>query len=654
MIGTVERVFPGLRFELPVGALQAPGDGTHWYVVEKRGRVIRVRADGPADEAAVFADLRDRVDATFSESGLLGMAFHPAFARNGQVFLSYTRRGDPLVSVVARFRMDADLGVLDPESEVVILELDQPTEYHNGGGIAFGPDGFLYVAFGNGGVIPSSQDVDNWFGSMLRIDVDGDAPYAIPPDNPFARSGGRAEIYAWGFRNPWGWSFDRVTEQLWLGDVGEAEREEIDMVHRNGNYGWPIAEGTRCHHTNCDRPNLRGPVIDYGHGEGCSVTGGYVYRGDDDPALAGRYVYGDLCSGFIWALERGDGGVAASTQLIADTDLRITAFAEDVDGELYVVDLEGGLYRLRVSPRTESAPFPLRLTDTGCVDAGDARRPAAGLIPYDVNVPFWSDGADKERWLALPDDGAIAVGDDGHWDLPVGSVLMKHFRLDGRLIETRLLVRHVDGAWAGYGYEWDEAERDARYVPVHTERAFAGGDWIYPSGGECLACHTEAAGRTLGLETAQMNRLTHYATTGRTANQLDTFAAIGLVADVPEARPALPVPGDPDVGVEAHARAYVHANCAQCHRPGGVPFVDMDLRASVPFAAMNVCDVVSSMGTGEPDLVRLAPGNPERSVIAARMGLVGAHAMPPLGKTTVDADGLATVTAWIASLPGCP
>ncbi len=655
LVGAVERVFPELTFELPVAALQAPGDDSRWYVLEKRGRVMTFPNDVTVHTPEVFVDLRGRVDATFDEAGLLGMAFHPQFAANDHVFLSYTRTGDPLVSVVARFRVDAERGGLDPDSETVILELAQPTEYHNGGGIAFGPDGFLYVAFGNGGVTGSSQDRDDWFGSMLRIDVDAAEPYAIPPDNPFARSGGRPEIYAWGLRNPWGWGFDRVTSELWLADVGEAEREEIDRVRLGGNYGWPIAEGTRCNQgTGCDGPNLLPPVVDYAHGEGCSVTGGRVYRGSAYPALAGRYVYGDLCSGFVWALERGDAGVAVSTQLLVDTELRITAFAEAVDGELYVVDLAGGLYRLTATHRFESGSFPLRLADSGCVDPSDPSRPSAGMIPYDVNVPFWSDAATKERWLALPDGSAITVGADGDWELPAGSVLLKHFRRDDRLIETRLLVRHTDGAWAGYGYEWDEAGREAHYVAEHTERASASGDWIYPSGGECLACHTEAAGRTLGLETAQMNREVHYAETGRTANQLDTFTAIGLFAVAPEPRPALSVPGDPDVGVEAQARAYLHANCSQCHRPGGVPFVTMDLRASVSVAAMGVCDVPPSTNIGEPGLLLLAPGDPGRSMIPARMGRSGGHAMPPLGRTTVDAGGLATVDAWIASLTACP
>ncbi|MEO1751292.1 PQQ-dependent sugar dehydrogenase [Thiofaba sp. EF100] len=353
----LERVFAAIPLDEPLAMLQAPGDAGHWYVVEKAGRVLRIdnRPDAAASE--VFADIRPRVQARYSESGLLGMAFHPDFAHNGQVFLSYTTHGTPLVSRVSRFLSRDGGRTLDAGTETVLLEVQQPYANHNGGQIAFGPDGFLYIGLGDGGAASDprghGQNVGTLLGAMLRIDVDKGAPYAIPPDNPFAEAsaegGGRPEIYAWGLRNPWRWSFDRVSGELWAGDVGQDAWEEIDKIVRGGNYGWAIREGAHCYGTErCRTKGLIDPVAEYGHGEGCSVTGGYVYRGKAIPALQGAYLYGDFCSGRIWALCQGKG----LPRLLMNSGLNISSFAEGMDGELYVLHFssQGAIYRLVTAP----------------------------------------------------------------------------------------------------------------------------------------------------------------------------------------------------------------------------------------------------------------------------------------------------------------
>jgi len=346
----LERAFPNLSFSRPVALLQAPGDFERWFVVEQGGRVLVFDNDPQASRASVFIDISDRVDDGPSEAGLLGMVFHPDFENNRQVFLSYTRTGNPLISHISRFSSPDDGKTLDPASETVILTLDQPFGNHNGGGIGFGPDDYLYIGFGDGGSggdpQGNGQNTATLLGAILRIDVDQAPPYAIPPDNPFAQGGGRGEIYAWGFRNPWRWSFDRLTGELWVGDVGQNQWEEIDRVERGGNYGWNIREGAHCFNADsCDTTGLIDPVAEYSHSEGCSVTGGYVYRGAAIPNLQGLYLYGDFCSGRIWGLASGNAG--AVPRVFLDTGISIASFAEGLDGEVYVLDHSGGgLYRL--------------------------------------------------------------------------------------------------------------------------------------------------------------------------------------------------------------------------------------------------------------------------------------------------------------------
>ena len=345
---TLEPAFPDLGFDFPTVLVQAPGEPGHWFVAERDGRIDRF--DNRVDVATKtpVLDLRPRVD-TAGEGGLLGMAFHPGFADNGQLFLSYTRPGAPLRSVVARFTSPDGGRTIDPDSEQPLLTLDQPYANHNGGAIAFGPDGHLYIGLGDGGSagdpLQNGQDPDTLFGALLRIDVDGGAPYAIPADNPFAAGGGRAEVYAFGLRNPWRFSFDRQTGALWLGDVGQDRWEEVDCITRGGNYGWNLREGAHCYGAaDCAGAGLIDPVAEYGHDLGCSVTGGYVYRGRELPALRGGYVYADYCSGRIWALFDG-GSEGPVVRTLLDSDQRIVAFARDAAGELYVL-APGGVFRL--------------------------------------------------------------------------------------------------------------------------------------------------------------------------------------------------------------------------------------------------------------------------------------------------------------------
>lgn len=370
----VERVFDRLpAFASPVAALQAPGDAATWYVVEQPGRVLAFDARADVAATRTVIDLRDRVTAG-GERGLLGMAFHPAYPTNPRAYLSYTTTvSGSLVSRVSEFQTRDGGLTLDAGSEHVLLRVAQPAVNHNGGHLAFGPDdGLLYIGFGDGGgsgdgwgAFGNGQGLQTVLGKMLRIDVEGasaTAPYRIPAGNPYAGNAPCAEgegaqpcpeIYAFGFRNPWRWSFDRATAELWVADVGQGAREEVDRVIAGGNYGWRCFEGTLVYNADCG-PNAASslpPVLEYARDAGHAITGGYVYRGTDIPGLAGRYVFADFVSGRLWHVP----GDVAPTRVVqaaeaVQSGLAIASFAESTDGELYVLDYGGALYRIVAAP----------------------------------------------------------------------------------------------------------------------------------------------------------------------------------------------------------------------------------------------------------------------------------------------------------------
>ena len=351
----VERAFPNLDFRRLTNLVQ-PDDGRDLIFVTEQEGLVRVFPDRQnADEARVFLDITERVSEANNEEGLLGLAFDPAYADNGRLFVYYSA-GGPRRSVVSRFTMGPDDPPrADPASEMVIMEIAQPFGNHNGGQIAFGPDGYLYVALGDGGSggdpQGNGQDRRTLLGSILRIDVSRSAPeetYRVPDDNPFVGEPGvRPEIWAYGLRNPWRFSFDE-SGRLWLADVGQNEWEEIDVIGRGGNYGWNCMEGLHRFEwgSACDANALTAPVWEYTRSGGnCSVTGGFVYRGGAMPSLAGTYVYGDFCSGRIWGL-RVSGDSVTEHALLVESGLSITSFGEDLEGNLYILSRNEGIYRL--------------------------------------------------------------------------------------------------------------------------------------------------------------------------------------------------------------------------------------------------------------------------------------------------------------------
>jgi uncharacterized repeat protein (TIGR03806 family) len=312
-------------------------------------------------------------------------------------------------------------------------------------------------------------------------------------------------------------------------------------------------------------------------------------------------------------------------------------------------------------PEIGSEGLPPRLSDTGCFDPQDPTRPRAGLIPYRVVSPLWSDGAEKERWLALPDGARIQIKPDGDFDLPAGAMTIKTFSIGGRRIETRFFVRLQTGDWAGYTYEWNEAGTDATVLGEGSRRRpITGGEWHYPTRGECNKCHTSAAGYSLGLEVAQLNSELVYPG-GQRANQLATWAHIGLFAaplpmDV-DRLPVLPAPDDARLPLEARARAYLHVNCSNCHRPEIVgDSGTTDFRFSTPLAATMACNAEplrDNLGAG-PEARIIAPGNPDKSMVIKRMLDLGMARMPLVASLAVDQGGVGLLSDWIRSLATCP
>ncbi len=367
----VEPAFPGVSFAQPVSLVQAPGDASRWFVVEQQG-IIRVFDNDPAvNQATVFLDITDRVNDTFSESGLLGIAFHPAFPTTADVFVNYTTGNTSLLSRVSRFTVDASSGNLDPASEDPLFEVAQPATNHNGGDLAFGTDGFLYASFGDGGGSGdpngNAQDRTNLLGTIVRIDVDVPGAYEVPADNPFFgaapcqfpanRNDPCPEIYAWGLRNPWRFSVDAATGNVWIGDVGQSSLEEVDRIDasqdpQSRNFGWNVQEGTSCFNpsSGCDSTGLLPPITEYGRTLGVSITGGYVYRGSAIPGLAGTYVFGDFGSGRIFGVAADSQPTVVPDELL-ESGFSISTFATDTDGELYVVDYGSGtIYAVVAAP----------------------------------------------------------------------------------------------------------------------------------------------------------------------------------------------------------------------------------------------------------------------------------------------------------------
>jgi uncharacterized repeat protein (TIGR03806 family) len=660
-----------------VGAMvtltRIPGETTRWFAGTLEGKIVTFPHEPalPVTPTLVadIGALSGMTVNTDGEGGLLGMAFHPKFASNGYLYVSWTARAanaSGMVSVVSRITSH-DNGATWGEHKIILGPFDQPATNHKGGGVHFGTDGLLYLSFGDGGgegdTFDKGQTTTGFFSKILRIDVDNPPPgaaYGIPDGNPWKAGGGEPATWAYGFRNPFRFSIDRATGDVWVGDVGQDLWEEVDVARAGGNYGWPCREGAHDYRPDVCPPGtpLVEPIFEYGHmGAYAAIIGGPIYRGSQIPGFVGSYLYMNF-ENSAWAVTWDPATGAPSSTVIDAGNANIVDWAEDEAGEIYALHFGGEFFKVVPAPIGPPTPFPDTLSKTGCVDPADATKPAAGLVPYDVNSPFWSDGADKERWMALPDGTTISVSANGHFDLPNGTVLVKTFRLGGKRIETRLLVHHDDGVWAGYDYEWNDAQTDATLLPSSKAKTIGTQTWRFPARADCVGCHTQAAGRSLGLEIGQLNGDYTYTATNRVSNQLATLQHIGMFSAPLAAPPAMleafPSPSGA-AALDARARSYLHANCSHCHRPTGPPPVNLDLRFDTALSMTNTCGVTPERGDlGVTGAKIIAPGAPALSVLSLRPHAVGAYRMPPIASTVVDTKGTTLLDAWISGLAACP
>ncbi|WP_298860736.1 PQQ-dependent sugar dehydrogenase [uncultured Gimesia sp.] len=687
-----ERAFPNLKFNQPLAIATASGQ-KRFFVAERKGKIYSFPyEDQKTSQTDLFFDLKERVK---DLNEIYGITFHPQFEKNRFVYICYVlKAGLQEGTRVSRFKVsETDPPRCDPNSEEILI--NWLSGGHNGGCLRFGPDGYLYISTGDGGpasppdIHNSGQDVSNLLSCVLRIDVNRvgkdrfgkDRLYSIPSDNPFVNEpGARPEIWAFGFRNPWKMCFHPENGDLWVGDVGWELWELVYRVEKGGNYGWSIREGRQP-----VKPGMKigptpilPPTVEHSHREARSITGGYFYGSSRLKGLQDTYVYGDYSTGKLWGLRYGDQRVNWHQEL-ANSTLKVTAFAIDDTGEVYIVDIQGGgFHRLIPITKSEHNPdFPTQLSQTGLFQSTAAHEIAPGVIPYSINAPAWADHATGERFVALPPETTIAISKKGIWNFPKDSVLMKTISLEtelgnpqsSRRLETQLL--HFNGArWMGYSYRWNEEQTDATLVapegetlkfevstqtkPVKKHQT----EWHIPSRTECAVCHTPYQNHlsVLSFDEAQLNRSQKYGDV--VDHQLRTLAHIKVL---PESvwtdskgtkSHYLVDPYESSAALTLRARSYLHANCRHCHRSNGGGGSTIELGASLKPDGMKAIGVTPTQGKfGIQDAQVISPGDPYRSVLLYRMSKLGKGRMPYSGSSLVDERGTRLISDWIASFP---
>jgi putative heme-binding domain-containing protein len=695
--------FPKLKFVNPLHLTNAPGTD-RLFLCEQAGKIYSFPNRQDVEKADLAIDVSkdlpswkpggkiERFDA------LYGLTFHPKFKENRYCYVCYVLKGKgselPDGTRVSRFTVTrTDPPKIEPASEQIILTF--LAGGHNGGCLAFGPDGYLYISSGDGvGPNPpdtfnTGQDCSDLLSSVLRIDVDHPEPgkaYAVPKDNPFVGLADvRPEIWAFGFRNPWKMTFDRVVGDLWVGDVGWEMWELVYKIKKGGNYGWSIKEGPQS-----VKPDekigpspILPPTVAYPHTEAASITGGYVYRGKKHKDLVGAYICGDWMSRKYWAI-RTDGDKLVSNIEIAQGAPKVVSFAEDNNGELYILDYNesAGIYVFEPNPEASKPrpPFPTKLSESGLfADIGKVV-PAAGVYRYDINAEPWFDHAKATRLVGLPGTGAATFYHEEQpvpetaWFksrvfFPKDGVLARTFTIEmergnpasARRLETQIL--HFNGVeFFGYAYRWNDAQTDATLVPAagedleltikdsHSPGGVRKQTWHFPSRTECRQCHNPWAGEVLAFTEPQLRGV-------RGPGELGRLMDLGLIVrgkEKAKANPALkPLvnPHEAGADVDARARSYLHANCAHCHQFGGGGSVNIQLRYDTALKDANAVDAKPVQGTfGIPDGKIISPGAPYQSILYYRMCKQGRGRMPHIGSEIVDEAGARLIGEWIRKL----
>jgi uncharacterized repeat protein (TIGR03806 family) len=733
-----EDYFP-LTFVEPLRILEHPVED-RLIIVGKDGKAWSVSHQPGATDTMPFFNIQPIMHgkSDVGEGGISDMAFHPEFGQAGSpnanyIYISYrfspgrsgTFDSNPTIAGYNRLsRFEVVSGQVDLASEFILINQYDREQWHIGMDLLFGKDGFLYISTGDEGNCCnrqfSTQRLDGglWSG-ILRIDVDQDPArshpirrqpthleedpsvngagwpesstqgYYIPNDNPFvdAAGGTLEEFYSIGLRHPWTISLDGDTGDLWVADVGQSEREEINVVRKGDNHQWGWAEGL-VPGVIAKPAQIIGrevpPIWDYDHTVGKAVIGAGVYRGAKFPELYGKYLFSDFMSGKLWtATPVGESyEIDEIGELTSDFANGINSYLLDKHGDILLAKSGGALGpngKIQRLVRSADSPMspepPTLLSATGAFTDLATLTPRAGCIPYELNVPFWSDNAIKTRWMCVPNDGAhdtateqITISPEGDWVFPVGSVLIKHFEMltnqndpnSAVRIETRFLIQGEDRHY-GVAYRWNEAGTDAELLTTEGTRDLAiqtatGSEmhtWRIPARNKCLTCHGAASVGVLGPKLRQMNRELLYPSSGLMGNQVETLATLGMLKMAPAdlATMLTSTPTDNACApIEARARSYLDANCGYCHRPKGVR-ANFDARLTTPLEDANIINGMLTETQGIEGEAVLVPGDLTKSVMYLRANSVGQGiSMPPLAKAKVDERGMDVLATWIEAL----
>ena len=702
--------FGNMTFTAPVAIVSAPGETNRIFIVEQIGRIV-VITNLANPTRTVFMDISGRV--TFNgEQGLLGLAFHPGYLTNRFFFVFYVTTGARR-DRLSRFEIDpANANMGNTNSEVVLFSQADDFSNHNAGDLHFGPDGYLYVTLGDEGDAndtgQNSQRIDkDFFSGMLRLDVDkkpgslvptahasiaSPTNYAVPPDNPFVGATSfngipltgnvRSEFWAVGLRNPWRFSIDELTGTIYVGDVGQNAREEVDIIVKGGNYGWNYREGYIQRPGSGTPPagfSSIPPILDYlrtpagATNIGNSITGGVVYRGTRIPQLYGAYVFGDYGSGNIW-MARYDGSVTMNVPFAKILgDAGVAAFGIDPSNrDVLYADVNNGTV-MRINPAEIGTPYPATLSQAGIFTNLTTLTAHSGIVPYDVNLPYWSDNATKSRWFYFPPARTITFRATNNYTFPTGSVWIQHLELEltngvpesRKRLETRVLVRDTGAGVYGITYRWGSSTSNATLVPDSgMDESFVindGGNlrtqvWHYAARSECVQCHSSQSvgGFALGFNTPQLNRGFNYS--GIVDNQIRAMANAGYfsaaVPNLNSLRALAPIDKE-SVSVEQRVRSWITANCVGCHQPFGAGGATFDSRIFAPLvgptpaSGTRLINGTLANSGGDPNNRVIVPGSLANSMLLTRVSTRGPNQMPPLESSLVDTQAVALISRWI-------
>ncbi len=723
-----EPVFPNLTFNSPLTFNEVPS-GDKIIVGQRDGRIFSFDKNPNVSTKNLMIDLSDKVGVVW-DGGFLGLALHPQFGIAGKNYLytwyttedansndfpnSYTTQscnseeywGNFLI--LARYEANPTTLSVQESSEQIMLKLRMYGTTHRGGGLLFGDDGFLYLTTGDQTAFKKAQDiVNNLDGGVLRLDVDQDNTkshppirtmpddhgfsdeltgngYWIPNDNPFLSPTGAnfEEYYSMGHRNPHRMTKDRETGTLYVGEIGGGRHEEINIIKKGRNYGWPLFEGfyqsTFCVQNLYNNMPHEQPLLAFPRSEANAVIGGYVYRGNEVPELRGKYICADYGNGEeIFTVDINTGQYEQYGNF---TSTNIISFGEDNQGELYILKQgTSSLFKI-TSKNTGFGNTPQLLSETGAFTDLINLTPADGLIPYDLVESFWSDGAIKKRWMAIPNDGShntaaekITYSDIDDWNFPVGTVLVKHFELPidennpsvTKRLETRFSIKANDGNFYFVTYKWNNQQTDAELLTSGLDESInvtqANGStvsqtWSYPSTIDCVTCHNPTTGGTLGTRARYLNKDFTYTETGRTGNQLVTLSHLGILdqtvtdADTNTILTSKSL-NDANASLDDKARSYLDLNCAYCHRPGTGNRGDFDMRLNLDIIQTGLLTANPYLPLGIPNERIVDAGNSATSILYHRMNSVDASIkMPPIGKNKIDANAVQLIDDWITQL----